>query len=370
MLVEGVLFRKSHHPANERRSKMTRRSSKEALRIVSAIWVFFIIIGFGSTAFAQKRLVVATWGGSWGESLRKYVAAPFEQKYDCKVEFSEGVSGDQVAKVRAQRMNPQIDVAMVTCDSAAMLAEQKLTVPITPDKVPNMKNLYSVAIGKDNSYVAMYAYDFGITWRSDKLNLKLEKWQDLWKNDFQKRFGVPYPTWGGMRFLLTTAKIFGGSEYNIEPGFAKLAELKPQFGRMFKGDAEHHQLLSSGEIWVTPIMSPDAMQLIEKGVPLNFIRPKDGVPALYDTLNVVKNCPNPDLAFKFVDWALNEASQKGHSETCFIIPMRKGVQLIPSVAKKLPTVEELELLLNFDDQQVNKMKDQWIERYNKEVLNF
>jgi spermidine/putrescine-binding protein len=129
LLAEGLIFTKPHYPVIERRSKMTRRSVKEAFRVVFAIGVLLIIIGFGSTALAQKTLVVATWGGSWGESLRKHAAAPFEQKYNCKVEFSEGVSGDQVAKVRAQRMNPQIDVAMVTCDSAAMLAEQKLTVP-------------------------------------------------------------------------------------------------------------------------------------------------------------------------------------------------------------------------------------------------
>jgi putative spermidine/putrescine transport system substrate-binding protein len=338
--------------------------------VICIIGVFILSGSLFSVAYAKEKLVVATWGGSWGESMRKNVAAPFEQKYNCEVEFSLGVSADQVAKVRAQRKNPQIDVVMVTCDSAAKLAEQKLTLPITPDKVPNMKNLYPVGIGKDNSYVAMYAYDIGLTWRTDKLNVNMENWADLWNNDLQKRFGVPYPTWSGMRFLLTVAKVFGGSEYDIEPGFTKLKELKPQFGRMFKGDAEHHQLLSSAEIWVTPIMSPDAMQLIEKGVPLKFIRPKDGVPALYDTLNVVKNCPNPDLAFKFVNWAINEDSQRGHSEACFVIPMRKGVQLIPQVSKKLPTVKELELLLNFDDGYVNKMKDEWIERYNKEILSF
>jgi putative spermidine/putrescine transport system substrate-binding protein len=349
---------------------MTRRSSKEAMRVVSAIAVFFIIIGFSSTTFAQKRLVVATWGGSWGESLRKNVAEPFEKKYNCKVDFSEGVSSDQVAKCRAQRANPQLDVVMVTCDSAALLAEQKLTVPLTPDKVPNLKNVYSVAIGKDNSYVAMYAYDIDIVWRSDKLNIDIQNWSDLWKVDMKKRFGVPYPGWDGMRFLLTVAHVFGGSEYNIEPGFAKLKELKPQFGRMWKGDAEQHQLLSSAEIWVTPMNNGDIWQLLEKGVPLKFSRPKDALPALYDTLNVVKNCPNPDLAFKFVDWALNEASQRGHCETNFIIPMNKNVKLKPEVAKKLPTIDELQKLLNFDDQQVNKMKDQWTERYNKEVLNF
>lgn len=324
-----------------------------------------------STSYAKDTLVVATWGGSWGESLRKSVAAPFEKEFNCEVVFSVGVSGDQVAKVRAQKNNPQIDVVMVTSDFAAKMADEGLTLPIDPTKVPNIKDLYPVAIGKYHAFVAMYGYDIGIGWRTDKLpNVNIEKWEDLWKYDFKKRFGIPYATWAGMKFLLMVAKVHGGSEFNIEPGFEKLKQLKPQFGRMFKGDAEQNQLFASGEIWVCPFVSPEAMKLLEKEVPMKFVRPKDGVPAGLDTLNVVRNAPNPDLAYKFINWALNEQSQKGHAEGLFVIPMRKGVVLDPKVAKKLPTVEELDRLIKFDDAQVNSKKDEWAERYNKEILTF
>jgi putative spermidine/putrescine transport system substrate-binding protein len=349
---------------------MVTRTTRKMIVVMSLVAFAVLAVSAFGPVYAEDRLVVATWGGHFGESLRKSVAEPFEKKYGCKVEFSLGVSSDQVAKVRAQRMKPQVDVVMVTADNAARMAEQKLTVSLPVDKVPNLKNLYPAAIGKDNGYVGMYGYDIGLCWRTDKLDLNLTKWADLWTNDLKKRFGLPYAGWTGMRFLLTVAKIAGGSEFNINPGFAKLKELKPQIGRVWKGDAEQHQLLSSGEIWVTPIMAPDARKLIEKGVPLKFIRAQDGIAAMWDTMSVVKNCPNPDLAFKFVDFALNAEAQKGHCEATFTIPMRKGVTLSEKVAKMIPTVEELERLFSFDDGQVNKMRDEWTERYNKEILTF
>ncbi len=345
-----------------------KKTTKIVMMMVVVGCLFF---AQSQLSFAKETLVVATWGGAWGESLRNSVATPFEKQFNCEVVFSVGVSGDQVAKVRAQRNNPQIDVVMVTSDFAAKLAEEGLTLPIDPTKIPNVKDLYPVALGKDNAYVAMYGYDVGIGWRTDKLpDIKIEKWEDLWKYDLKKRFGIPYPTWEGMHFLTMIAKVFGGSEYNIEPAFEKLKQLKPQFGRMFKGDAEQNQLFASGEIWICPFVSPEAMNLIDKGVPMKFVRLKDGVPAGFDTLNIVKNCPNPELAYKFVNWALNEQSQKGHAEGLKVVPMRKNVTLDPQVAKRLPTVEELGRLVKFDDGYINTKKDEWTERYNKEILSF
>jgi putative spermidine/putrescine transport system substrate-binding protein len=341
------------------------------MKTLMAVMVVTGIFLFSSISYGKETLVVATWGGAWGESLRKNVAEPFEKQFNCNVVFSVGVSGDQVAKVRAQRRNPQLDVVMVTSDFAAMMADEGLTLPIDYTKVPNVKDLYPAAIGKHNAFVSMYGYVVGLGWRTDKLpDLNMEKWEDLWKHDLKKRFGIPYATWAGMKFLLITAKVFGGSEFNIDPGFEKLKQLKPQFARMFKGDAEQHHLFATGEIWVCPFVSPEAMKLMEKGIPMKFIRPKDGVPAGLDTLNVVRGAPNTELAYKFVNFALNEQSQKGHAEGLYTIPLRRGVVLDPKFAKVLPTVEELEKLVKFDDAHVNANKDKWVERYNKEILSF
>ncbi|MBU4242707.1 MAG: ABC transporter substrate-binding protein [Desulfobacterales bacterium] len=333
---------------------------------------FLVLLGASqfSLSYAKETLVVATWGGSWGESLRNAVAAPFEKEHNVKVVFLEGNSVDSAAKVRAQKMNPQIHVAMSTAGFCEKMFEEGLTLPITPDKVPNLNNLYPAALPKSKGYVAMYAYDFGFAYRTDKYDVNFERWSDLWKYDLKKRFGVPYPTYLDMHFLTMVAKVFGGSEYDIEPGFQKLKELKPQFGRMFTGDAEEAQLFASGEIWIAPFVSPEAEKLIEKGVPMKYVRPKDGIPAGFDGLCVVKNSPNVELAYKFVNFALNEKSQKGHAEGLFVIPMRKNVTVKPEVAKKLPTVEELDRLIAFDDAYINKNKDQWAERYNKEILSF
>src|ERR1700704_2304434 len=61
----------------------------------------------------QKTLTVAAYGGSWEQTLRKFVIPDFEAKHGVKVEYVAGNSTDTLAKLQAQKANQQIDVAIV-----------------------------------------------------------------------------------------------------------------------------------------------------------------------------------------------------------------------------------------------------------------
>src|ERR1700761_9016969 len=67
-----------------------------------------------ASALAQsKTLVVAAYGGSWEQDMRKFVIPDFEKKHGVKVEYVAGNSTDTLAKLQAQKANQVIDVAIV-----------------------------------------------------------------------------------------------------------------------------------------------------------------------------------------------------------------------------------------------------------------
>src|SRR6476646_10405949 len=66
-----------------------------------------------SPAVAQQTLVVASYGGSWEQEMRKHVIPDFEAKHGVKVEYVAGNSTDTLAKLQAQKANQVIDVAIV-----------------------------------------------------------------------------------------------------------------------------------------------------------------------------------------------------------------------------------------------------------------
>src|SRR5215469_17536594 len=67
-----------------------------------------------TSALAQsKTLVVAGYGGSWEQQLRKDVFPAFEQKHGVKIDYVAGNSTDTLARLQAQKGNQLIDVAIV-----------------------------------------------------------------------------------------------------------------------------------------------------------------------------------------------------------------------------------------------------------------
>src|SRR5204862_536814 len=69
--------------------------------------------GWAVPGSAQTELVVAGYGGSFETIFKQKLAPTFEKKCSCKVNFISGNSTETVARVQAQKDNPQIDVTFV-----------------------------------------------------------------------------------------------------------------------------------------------------------------------------------------------------------------------------------------------------------------
>ena len=61
-------------------------------------------------ARAAEDLVVTMYGGEMERGWRRNVVDPFEDQFDAAVTIATGTSLDNLAKMRAQRDDPQIDV--------------------------------------------------------------------------------------------------------------------------------------------------------------------------------------------------------------------------------------------------------------------
>ena len=68
---------------------------------------------FAGGAAAQQKLTVAGYGGSYEDMMRKDLIPAFEKKTGAKVEYVAGNSTDNIARMQAQRGNPEVDVAIV-----------------------------------------------------------------------------------------------------------------------------------------------------------------------------------------------------------------------------------------------------------------
>ena len=92
-----------------------------------------LLLGFaGHAAVAQqKTLVVAGYGGSWEQTLRKAMFPDFEAKHGVKIEYTAGNSTDTLAKLQAQKANQVIDVAIVDAAASSPFAQLSMVPLLT-----------------------------------------------------------------------------------------------------------------------------------------------------------------------------------------------------------------------------------------------
>ncbi len=178
------------------------------------------------SASAQETLTVAGYGGVWDSVLRKDVFPAFEAKHGVKIEYVAGNSTDTLAKLQAQKANQVIDVAIV--DDGPMYQAIQLGFCAKIEGL-NKDELYPAALFKDDKAVAV-----GQTGTGFMINTKVFKekgwatptsWNDLKDPKFKKQLVIPpINNTYGLYTLMMYARMNGGGEKNIEPGFKVMKE--------------------------------------------------------------------------------------------------------------------------------------------------
>ena len=111
-----------------------------------------LLIGYGILA-AQGQpspkgtLTVAIWSGPPATALQDFLTQ-FRKKYpDVNVKLLyQGGAGQTLARLRTEKARPTIDIFFSTESAAWFAANEDLSVPITEDKTPNLRNVKDDAL--------------------------------------------------------------------------------------------------------------------------------------------------------------------------------------------------------------------------------
>src|SRR5215211_3175120 len=107
-----------------------------ALAIYAALMAYA-----ASGAGAQERLIVATYGGNWGEAQKACILDPFAKASGVPVVQETSVSTVTYNKLKQQKGNPSIDIAWIDGGISELAAADGVVAAIEPAKVPNSAGL-------------------------------------------------------------------------------------------------------------------------------------------------------------------------------------------------------------------------------------
>ena len=326
---------------------------------------------FPRLSFAQaQRLVFATFTGSWEEAHKAVLVPAFRKaNNNADITLDPMLSVDQIAKVTAARNNPPIDVMLHDPGPALTAIGQDLVDPFPVAQSKNYKDLIPEA--QEPMGPAIFFQVVGLTYNPEKIKNPPTSWRDLWKPEYKGRVGITtLNSTLGTGWLVEVSKMYGGSEANVEPGFKAINELKPSLAAVAANPGSLAALFQQGQIDISP-GNFNAVQILKaRGVPVEFVSPKEGAIAFKTTIHVVKNSPNKVLAAALIESAMSPEVQTRLMQSPYlIVPTNTKVKMEGEIAKVLAKDHaEMKTRFVFQDwKKINEQRAQWIERFNRDI---
>ncbi|MEU8474106.1 ABC transporter substrate-binding protein [Streptomyces hygroscopicus] len=352
------------------------RSALPALCAVSsALALTVAVTGCGSpTASAGGgkggALVVAGYGGSFETAFHDSVLPTFEKSCGCKVTYIPGSSTDTVAKLKAQRAHPQIDVALVDDGPQAQALQAGLLASIDTKVVP-VDHVVKIARMENDSGVGFGLTATGIAynpeWFAEHGVPKPTTWEDLANPKLKDKVVLPSITnTYGVGLLVGASRANGGSERDVGPGFTAVREIAGN-AVTFDTTADVSNYFLQGQAAASVWGVSRTSTLADKDFPIAFVYPKDGAIALVTTANVVKKAPHQELAQKFVAHLLEPSVQRALAKATYDGSVIRGVKEDPALKNKVVSADKVDSLLKLDWKTINKNRAAWTDTWNKRV---
>ncbi|HSR33676.1 MAG TPA: extracellular solute-binding protein [Anaerolineae bacterium] len=255
-------------------------------------------------------LTVLDWAGYdqpdfWIDFQNEYpkVAVNFEIGESDADIYSKMKAGDQ-----ADLFHPYTGWLQFYVDEG--LVEEIDTSKLTNwDKAPESFKV----IGQFNGKQYFLPWDWGfssVLYRTDNVPEGVDSWSAL----LDPKYAGHVSMWDDGTGAVDVSSYIHGYDYtNISP--ERLAEIKQEWIDQKKlnlfywaGEPELTQAMSSGDVWVAYAWQGAYATLLAEGVPVAYADPKEGRNSWVGVYGIRKGTANYDLALKFLDAKLGEAT--------------------------------------------------------------
>lgn len=312
------------------------------------------------TSQAQDSLVVYS---SVDEENAKKLLDAFTKATGVKVRFTFLSSGPAVARIEAEKNNPQADIWYgAPSENHVVLREKGLSQPYVS---PNAKDLAAKFKDPEGYWTSFYMNPLGFASNVNALKQKgvepPTSWADLLKPEFKAQVQTPSPQTSGTGYNMVAALVMIMGE---DKAFDYLKKLNPSIQTYTQSGTAPSKAAAIGQAGVGIQFTPAFLQLIEEGYPLKITFPKEGVGFEAPAISILKGAPHLELAKKLVDWAITVPGQNAITDAkTYFFPVHPKARL----AKGLPSFDEVPAI-SYDAVWAGKEKKRLVDRWINEVL--
>lgn len=320
----------------------------------------------GGKRFDGQTLVVTSYGGTWQEFMQSDHIPDFEERTGAKVQLAVGLAKDWFAKMQAAgKSNPPYDVFVANETYLAQLRAEGFFVALPADKIPNLKDVAKHLRQPSDVGVLGLVGPLGITYNTEKVKNPPKSWKDLGKYGAKTAI-FTIGNSGEPQHVMKMAEILSGNPKDWQSAVSWIGKNLCGAKQVdFSGTEQ--TMLTQGEVDVGIIDSPDWALLKSKGLPMAWVKPKEGYCGMFEQdMNVTSGSKVKDLAFAFIDYWLSVEVQKKWAEKFYWTPANQKVQIDKKLRSLIPvTRDQFDEIPKWDYVWLNssgareKMTDAW-----------
>jgi iron(III) transport system substrate-binding protein len=316
--------------------------------------------GFAAFA-AEEKLVIYT---AYEENELKDFWEQFKKDLPdlaAKASYIRGSTGPIMARVEAERANPQADVVWgVFNDYLTGAAKKGLLEPyaakdsnVLPARFKHPENAWQG--------VTLLTVAFAVN-QKKMAELKLtppKSWADLLDPKYKGHIVMSNPSTSGTAYLLLASHV---TRLGEDKAFAYYEALDKNLSQVTKSGGAPGRMAASGETPIGIALAYEVEVAKKQGAPIDVIFPSDGVAWTFEGDALVKGAKNPQNARRFLDWAISKSAMTAYAGW-------RGTGITrPDVAVSGPKITEMNLI-NLDFVKAAEDKDRlvkkWLEKFSR-----
>jgi iron(III) transport system substrate-binding protein len=332
------------------------------MKRLSKVFLSLAVICVFSCAGSAAEVVKAYT--TMEEPLAKELFDEFEKQTGIKVEWVRLSGGEAVARLEAEKANPQASIWVGGVGTQHIEARLKdLTTPYRSRVADSIPEKYR---DKENYWTGLYVGPIAFcinTNRAAELKLDMPtSWADLLKPEYAKQVRVAHPSTSGTAYNMVTTiiRVHNGDE---DKAFEFLKKLNNAIEQYTRSGSAPGKSCAIGEVPVAIGYLHDQVKLKVEGAPIEITIPSDGTGFETASMSLIKGGPDALNSKKLYDWVLG-ADAMNIIAKWYVIPLS-------SLATATDTGFSLSgmNLVNQDDKWDAANKARLIERWNKEITS-
>ena len=318
------------------------------------------------TLASAETLTLSGFPGTIGANIHKAFLDTYKGD---EIKYIESWDSARFTTMQAHRNRPKLDVVTFTDLTLPLAAKAGLLEPLDPKVVTELADV-DPAVKAEQDMGVTFGYGCqGILYNSKYVKEPITSWGDLLRDDLKGHVSAPSINYSMVfNAIAALAELKGGSLKDPKEGLDLYRQIRLSGPGLWDTENQAIGWLKTGEVWVTPYHSGNALTLIASDPDLKdlrFVPTKEGAFFAPLMIAAVKNGPaGGDAAGKFINHTLSVASQEAFAQLNKVRPANNKAHVPEDAAKACPTASELRQV---DVDYLNQNRSKIVDEFNLKV---